>query len=84
MDEVRAVLAVLVLGAWVGLWWLAVRIVLGTGLGFPVCWAVAVLAFGVPLVASDIIAVCFGASELPFLVVWGAGAVVTDGVWVAR
>jgi hypothetical protein len=72
-------LSLLVLAAWVGLWWLAVRTVFGQRFG-PLEWIpVAVLALAVPMVVVDTVAAA-GLSAGPLLIAWGGLAVGIDAV----
>lgn len=76
---------VIVLSAWVGLWWLAVRVICGQWFG-PFEWVpVAVLAFGVPLMVADVTAVSPARFFLGHLLAaWGSVAVAIDAGWLVR
>ncbi len=70
------------LAAYVGAWWLALWVVFRIGKG-PFSWVpVAVVTFGIPLMAADLAAQARwqGASGW-FVHVWAAVPVVIDGVW---
>jgi hypothetical protein len=66
----------------VAVWWLAVRIVARRP-GGPFEWVfVAVLAFGVPMLVADTVAVSAPGFEGLFLFGWGATAAAIAAVWV--
>ena len=81
MTVEQQVLALLVLGGWGALWWLAVRIVTGRTFGLFTWVPVAFLAFVVPLFVSDMAAVSASRfTDEQFLMVWGGTAIVIDAV----
>lgn len=89
MPVVYHALALLTLCGWVGLWWLAVRIICGRHFGPAECMPVAFLAFGVPIMLIDAAAgsgLSFG-SVHPLAVWTGIGVVIDAaglGLWWYR
>ncbi len=75
-------LALVVLLAHFGLWWLAARIVVGRWASLPTLLSVFLMAWGLPIVFAGGVATSRCCSEVAFLVSWEAVAVVVDAIWV--
>lgn len=84
MGPAEQLLGALGLITWFGLWWTAVRAVSGAWLGLSRCASVVALAYLVPLLGSDLLAVRAPHFGLPFLAAWGGIALAIGGVWAAR
>jgi hypothetical protein len=84
MPPDRAALALLVLFAWVAVWWLAVRVVFGRFGVFE--WVpVTVVAATIPAVIADQIAVNASVlSEWGAILCWGCVGVLIDIAWIGR
>jgi len=68
---------------WVGLWWLAVRVVFGRSLGAMEWLPVAIAAFAVPILMADMSAAHGREKEDSWmLLAWGGVAVVIDAWWL--
>ena len=84
MSLTQQILLVFVLFAWVGAWWLAIRIVFGWRFGLLEWYPIAIAAFGVPILLADDLVT--SGSTLPqglVIAAWGAVALVIDLAWAA-
>ena len=78
-------MTLIALGSWFAMWWLAVRSVFGRWF-FPFEWIpVAILGFGVPLLAAGATSTR-GTNDYGkrLLLGWGGVAASIDGVWAVR
>lgn len=85
MSVERQLLTFVVLCSWVGLWWLAVRVVFG-GHFWPLEWMpVAFFAIIIPALSADLNAVHgIGPGTEQFLFWWTLVVVTIDSVWALR